>query len=86
MERIQALYGVSIDEIVNFIGNDFGGEMPAKLLAGSQIIVPGGKKQIVCQEPGPTVLPGKGRKSPGYYSGLWFILVVAIFPGRSLQS
>jgi len=69
LERIQALYGVSIDEIVNFIGNNFRGAMPDKLLAESQIIVPGGKKQIVWQEPGPTVLPGKGRKSPGYYSG-----------------
>ena len=69
LERLQELHGISIKEIVNFIGNDFKGEIPEELAIGNQIIIPGGKKPILWQEPGPRVVPGKGRKSPGYYSG-----------------
>lgn len=69
LEQLQRLHGTSIEEIVNFIGNDFKGEIPESLTPGEQIVVPGGKKQILWQEPGPRVIPGKGRKSPGYYSG-----------------
>lgn len=69
LERLQQLHGVPVQDIVNFIGNDFKGEIPEKLMPGEQVIVPGGKNPILWQEPGPQVIPGKGRKSPGYYSG-----------------
>jgi murein DD-endopeptidase MepM/ murein hydrolase activator NlpD len=62
-------YGTSIDEIVNFIGNDFKDEIPGELTPGVKIIVPGGENPILWQEPDPRVVPGKGLKSPGYYSG-----------------
>lgn len=69
LERLQQQHGISVEEIVNFIGNDFKGVIPKELTPGDQIIVPGGKRPIVWQEPGPVIIPGKGRESPGYYAG-----------------
>jgi murein DD-endopeptidase MepM/ murein hydrolase activator NlpD len=69
LERVQLLYGTPIDEILDFPGNDFGGERPERLTPGQKIIVPYGRSQVVWIEPGPRVVAGLGRRSPGLYDG-----------------
>ena len=69
LERLQVLYGVPIEDILNYPGNNLPAEPPYTLVPGQQVIVPGGRKPIVWQEPGPKVVAGLGRKSPGFYQG-----------------
>ncbi|MBI3764315.1 MAG: peptidoglycan DD-metalloendopeptidase family protein [Chloroflexi bacterium] len=69
VERIQLLYGVPIEDFVAYPGNNFPDEPPYTLTPGQKVIVPGGRKPIVWQEPGPRVIAGRGRRSPGYFSG-----------------
>lgn len=69
LERLQLLHGVPVKDIVSFIGNDFPENPPYNLTTGQKIIIPGGRNQVTWIEPGPKVIPGKGRKSPGFYSG-----------------
>ena len=69
LERIQLLYGTPIEDIVAYPGNNFPLEPPYELTPGQKIIVPGGQGQVVWQEPGPKVVAGMGRKSPGLYDG-----------------
>lgn len=69
LERLQALHGTSVEEIIEFPGNDFDPlELPA-LEAGRSVIIPHGRSAVAWQEPGPRVVPGLGRRSPGLYSG-----------------
>ena len=68
LEKFQELYGVSIENIVNFIGNDFDFDIPDHLTPGDQVIIPGGKNKTAWVEPaGPSVAPIKGgySSSPG---------------------
>lgn len=70
LDRLQLLHGVPYETIRNYPGNDLEGVThDAKLAVGQKIIVPGGLNPVVWREPGPAVIPGKGRKSPGFYSG-----------------
>jgi murein DD-endopeptidase MepM/ murein hydrolase activator NlpD len=69
VERLQLLHGVPVEDIVSFIGNDLPENPPYNLTIGQKIIVPGGQNQVTWIEPGPQVLPGRGRLSPGFYSG-----------------
>lgn len=69
IQQISESHGVPVNDIVEFLGNDFGSQIPDDLVEGSHIIVPGGTKPAVWQELGPRVVAGQGRKSPGYYSG-----------------
>lgn len=67
-ERIEYLHGVKREEIVAFIGNPFP-EGQDVLVPGQRLIVPGGRNPVVWQDPGPQVIPGMGRQSPGFYAG-----------------
>lgn len=70
LERLQLLHGISINTIKDYAGNrveEFASN--DDLPVGIQIIIPGGRNPVVWREPGPAVVPGKGRKSPGFYSG-----------------
>jgi murein DD-endopeptidase MepM/ murein hydrolase activator NlpD len=69
LERLQLLYGVPVEDIVAYPGNEFPEEPPYPLTPGQKVIVPGGRKPVVWQEPGPPLVAGRGRKSPGYFSG-----------------
>lgn len=69
LDRLQLLYGVPVEEIVSYPGNDFSDEPPYTLTPGQNVIIPGGRKPIVWQEPGPPLVAGRGRKSPGYFGG-----------------
>jgi len=69
LENIASRHGVLVEAIVQFIGNDFDMLPPFGIAVGQQLIVPGGRNPVVWQEPGPPVVPGLGRKSPGLYSG-----------------
>lgn len=69
LERIQLLHGTPVEDILSYPGNDFPLEPPYELTPGQKVIVPNGISQIVWQEPGPKVVPGMGRKSPGLYDG-----------------
>jgi hypothetical protein len=69
LERVQLLYGTPIEDILDFPGNDFDGERPGRLTSDQKIIVPNGRSQVVWIEPGPRVVAGLGRRSPGLYDG-----------------
>ena len=69
LERLQLLYGVPVADIVAFPGNELSESGPYTLTPGQKIVVPKGQKPIVWKEPGPRVIAGKGRRSPGYYQG-----------------
>jgi murein DD-endopeptidase MepM/ murein hydrolase activator NlpD len=69
LDRLAALYGASIEAILEFPGNGFTPHVQAKLDPGQQIVIPGGRKPIGWIEPGPRVVAGLGRRSPGFYSG-----------------
>lgn len=69
LERLQLLHGVPVEDIIGFIGNDLPEIPPYNLTSGQEIIIPGGQNQVTWIEPGPQVVPGKGRLSPGFYSG-----------------
>lgn len=68
-EKIEYLHGVALQEIAAYPGNHFPEEPPYDLVPGQKLIIPGGRNPIVWQDPGPQVIPGKGRQSPGFYSG-----------------
>jgi hypothetical protein len=69
LERLQLLHGTSIEEILNFPGNSFSLDELIRLRVGQKVIIPNGRNQVVWIEPGPRVVPGMGRRSPGLYDG-----------------
>jgi len=69
LDRLAALYGASVEGIVEFPGNGFTPHVLAELVPGQQVVVPGGRKSISWVEPGPRVVAGLGRRSPGFYAG-----------------
>lgn len=69
LERIELLHGTPIQEIVEFPGNAFDLVPPYEIKTGQQLIIPNGRNPFVWEEPGPPVIAGMGRKSPGLYSG-----------------
>lgn len=71
-EQIELLHGVKRDAIIAFIGNPFlegSREDEPSPVFGQQLIIPGGRNQVVWLDPGPPVDPSKGRQSPGFYQG-----------------
>lgn len=68
-DRIELLYGVPMTNVVSYLPNNFPIEGPFDLTVGSQIIIPGGQGTVYWVDPGPQVVAGQGRNSPGYYSG-----------------
>lgn len=69
LEKVAYRHGVTVEAILEFIGNGFDLLPPFEITAGQQLVVPGGRNPVVWQEPGPPVVPGMGRKSPGLFSG-----------------
>lgn len=69
LEGIASRHSAKLENIINYVGNELPPMPPYELKPGQQIIVPGGRSPIVWQEPGPRVVAGLGRKSPGLYSG-----------------
>lgn len=70
LDRLQLLHGVPYETIQEYPGNNLEGfAHDENLPVGEKVIVPGGINPVVWREPGPAVVPGKGRKSPGFYAG-----------------
>lgn len=69
LERLETLHGTPVQEILEFPGNKFDLTQAPELKVGQQIIVPNGRNPVVWESPGPVVIAGMGRKSPGLYSG-----------------
>lgn len=69
LERIELLHGTPIQEIIKFPGNAFDLASPYEIKTGQQLVIPNGRNPFVWEEPGPRVVAGMGRKSPGLYSG-----------------
>jgi murein DD-endopeptidase MepM/ murein hydrolase activator NlpD len=69
LESLQAIYDVPAETIIEFPGNGLAGEETPALVPGQKLILPGATKAIAWAEPGPRVLAGQGRRSPGFYSG-----------------
>jgi LysM repeat protein len=69
LESLQAIYDVPAEAIVELPANGLAGEETPTLVAGQKLIVPGATKEVAWVEPGPRVLVGLGRRSPGFYSG-----------------
>jgi len=69
LERLALLHGTPIEQILEFPGNDLFLGPPYDLEPGKKIILPGGRNPVVWEEPGPRLVTGLGRRSPGYYSG-----------------
>lgn len=69
LEWIELLHGTPIQEIIEFSGNAFDLTSPDEIKTGQQLIIPNGRNPFVWEEPGPRVVAGMGRKSPGLYSG-----------------
>ena len=69
LETLQAIYGIPIEVIAEFPGNGLAAEESPSLISGQTLIVPGAAKEVAWVEPGPRVLAGLGRRSPGFYSG-----------------
>jgi LysM repeat protein len=69
LEQLQAVYQVPAEAILEFPGNGLAGHEGVELVAGQELIIPGASKAVAWVEPGPPVLAGLGRRSPGFYSG-----------------
>jgi len=69
LESLQAMYDVPAEAIVELPANGLAGEETPTLVPGQKLIVPGATKEVAWVEPGPRVLAGLGRRSPGFYSG-----------------
>jgi len=69
LERLQALYDVPAEVILEFPGNGLDAHQSVELTPGQHLIIPGAVKSVAWVEPGPPVLAGMGRRSPGFYSG-----------------
>jgi LysM repeat protein len=69
LESLLALYDVPAEAILEFPGNGLASHAAVELLPGQELIIPGATKAVAWVEPGPRVLAGQGRRSPGFYSG-----------------
>src|SRR3970040_1903798 len=61
--------GIPPQDFFEFPGNDFDLTQSPELTLDQQIFIPNGKGPILWQAPGPVVVSGQGRNSPGFYSG-----------------
>lgn len=69
LEGIQQMHDVSLEGIVAFIDNHFNPSGPYRVAAGESLIIPNAKGGAEWQAPGPRVIAGQGRYSPGFYKG-----------------
>lgn len=69
LEGIQQSHNVSLEDIVAFAGNHFNPGGPYRVEAGESLVIPKAQGGIEWQAPGPRVIAGQGRYSPGYYKG-----------------
>ena len=69
LEGIPQMHQVSLEDIVAFAGNHFNPGGPYRVEVGEAVIVPNGVGGTEWQAPGPRVIAGQGRYSPGYYKG-----------------
>jgi murein DD-endopeptidase MepM/ murein hydrolase activator NlpD len=69
LDTIQQAHSVSLEDIVAFAGNHFNPGGPYRLETGESLIVPNAQGGTEWQAPGPRVVAGQGRYSPGYYKG-----------------
>jgi murein DD-endopeptidase MepM/ murein hydrolase activator NlpD len=68
VESIASLYGAAPEDIREYPGNGIAAVGSAPRV-GQELIVPGGQKALAWSEPGPAIVAGLGRRSPGLYSG-----------------
>lgn len=69
LEFLEDLHGTLAQEIFEYPGNEFDLTLPPVLIPGLEIIIPNGRSPLAWESPGPVVVAGQGRKSPGYYAG-----------------
>ena len=69
LDSIQQMHNVALEDIVAFSGNHFNSGGSYRVEAGEAIIIPNGVGGTEWQTPGPRVVAGQGRYSPGYYKG-----------------
>jgi hypothetical protein len=69
LELLEGLHGTPAQEIFEYPGNEFDLTQPPDLIPGLEIIIPNGRSSLAWESPGPVVVAGQGRKSPGYYAG-----------------
>lgn len=68
LNSIAALYAANAEEIQEYPGNGLAGG-DVEISIGQELIIPGGTKPVAWVDPGPPVVAGLGRRSPGLYSG-----------------
>ena len=69
LESIQQMHNATLEDIVALADNHFNPHGPYNIQPGEWIIVPHGVGGTEWQAPGPRVIAGQGRYSPGYYKG-----------------
>ncbi len=69
LATLQARYGIAAEVILEFPGNGLADQENPMLTVGQKLVVPGAIREVAWVEPGPRVLAGLGRRSPGFYSG-----------------
>jgi len=69
LATLQARYGIAAEVILEFPGNGLADQENPMLTVGQKLVVPGATREVAWVEPGPRVLAGQGRRSPGFYSG-----------------
>jgi hypothetical protein len=66
---IQQMHGAALEDIVTLADNRFNPTGPYNIRSGEWVIVPHGTGGTEWQAPGPRLVAGQGRYSPGYYTG-----------------
>ncbi|CAG0937702.1 Murein DD-endopeptidase MepM [Thermoflexales bacterium] len=69
LESIQQMHSATLEDIIALADNRFNPHGPYHIQAGEQVIVPHGIGGTEWQAPGPRLVAGQGRYSPGYYKG-----------------
>jgi len=69
LESIQQMHSATLEDIVTLADNHFNPTGPYNIRSGEWVIVPHGTGGTEWQAPGPRVVAGQGRYSPGYYKG-----------------
>lgn len=69
LESIQQMHRATLEDIVALADNRFSPTGPYNIRSGEWIIVPHGIGGTDWQAPGPRVVAGQGRNSPGFYKG-----------------
>ncbi len=70
LESIQQMHNAALEDIVALADNRFNLNGPYNIAPGEWIIVPHGVGGIEWRAPGPRVVAGQRRNSPGFYQGV----------------